>query len=96
MVQKVLWSRATEDVTAMNAESTHEAHSFVCLDCGYGWEQDFEIRHTTDRSGHRGSQYFVKGRPVPSPLRQAVCPACTGRKIRILRPGRVASAQPHD
>jgi len=91
-----LWRRVTEDVTVMNAESTHEAHSFVCLSCGHGWEQDFEVRHTTDPSGNPRSLYFVKGRPVPSPLLHALCPACTGRKIRILRPGRVASARPQD
>ncbi|MCQ4080941.1 hypothetical protein NGB36_10095 [Streptomyces sp. RB6PN25] len=76
----------------VTAQSVHEAYSFVCLRCGFGWEQEYEIRHATNLSGHLCAQYFTDGRRVPSPLTQAKCPSCDGRRIRTLRSGRVTAA----
>lgn len=72
-------------------DSTLEAYAFVCLTCGHGWEEEYEIRHPADVHGLRHTVYFVHGHRVESPLAHARCPSCEGRKIRILRPGRVMS-----
>ncbi|MFG2139713.1 hypothetical protein [Streptomyces sp. NPDC048650] len=76
-----------------NAETGHEAYSLVCLHCGYGWEEEYEIRHVTDLSGQPRAQYFVRGVRVASPLTRADCPACNRGPIRILRPGRVSASR---
>ncbi|TJZ49710.1 hypothetical protein FCH28_24955 [Streptomyces piniterrae] len=74
-------------------ESVHEAYAFVCLHCGHGWEEDYEIRHSVDLAGRRRSDYFVGGLPVASPLSRASCPSCRRGPIRILRSGRVTAAR---
>lgn len=78
-----------------DTETVHEAYSFVCLHCGHGWEEEYEIRHTTDLSGHRRADYFARGVRVASPLTRADCPSCNLGPIRILRPGRVNSTRPY-
>jgi DNA-directed RNA polymerase subunit RPC12/RpoP len=79
----------------MRTEPTHEAHSFVCLRCGHAWEGAYEIRHIRDGSGRLRADYFVRGGlKVPSPLTDNACRVCGGRRIRVLRPGRVRSARP--
>ncbi len=72
-----------------DTETVHEAYAFVCLHCGHGWEEEYEIRHITDLAGQHRAEYFTHGRRVPSPLTRADCPACDRGPIRILRPGRV-------
>ncbi|AXI79136.1 hypothetical protein [Peterkaempfera bronchialis] len=72
-------------------ETAHEAYSFACLSCGYGWEQEYEIEHHTDREGHITCRYRANGVRVPSPLLQPNCPGCGGHTIRIMRAGRVAA-----
>ncbi|MFJ8673627.1 hypothetical protein [Streptomyces sp. NPDC093589] len=76
-------------------ETVHEAYAFVCLHCGHGWEEDYEIRHSTDLSGQRRADYFAHGTRVASPLTRAECPSCDGGPLRILRPGRVDSTRPY-
>ncbi len=78
----------------MNDRGSHEAYSFVCLGCGRGWEQTYEIRHATDVSGRPLTEYHADGVHVPSPLAHPRCPSCTSTQIRILRPGRVDGAKP--
>nr|WP_246213810.1 hypothetical protein [Kitasatospora viridis] len=72
--------------------TVHEAYAFVCLNCGYGWEQGYEIEHHKDRDGHLVIQYRANGVRVPSPLLKPTCPGCGGHTVRIMREGRVASA----
>ncbi|WP_055586819.1 hypothetical protein [Peterkaempfera griseoplana] len=76
-------------VTGGPVETAHEAYSFACLSCGYGWEQDYEIEHHTDRDGHLTCQYRANGVRVPSPLLKPSCPGCGGHTVRIMRAGRV-------
>lgn len=75
-------------------EPVHEAYSFVCLRCGHAWEGSYEIRHSVDDKGRLRADYYEKSLKVPSPLTANKCPTCLGRRIRILRPGRVQSARP--
>lgn len=70
-----------------------EAYSFVCMHCGHGWEQAYEIEHHTDAEGHAFVVYVADGRIVPSPLNRPTCANCGRHRVRILRPGRVASAR---
>ncbi|MFI5571069.1 hypothetical protein ACIA6T_27740 [Streptomyces sp. NPDC051740] len=70
-----------------------EAYSFACMRCGYGWEQSYEIEHHTDADGHDFVMYVADGRIVPSPLNRPTCQNCDGHVVRIMRPGRVASAR---
>lgn len=70
-----------------------EAYAFACMRCGYGWEQAYEIEHHTDADGHQFVLYVADGRIVPSPLNRPTCRNCDGHLVRILRPGRVASAR---
>jgi hypothetical protein len=79
----------------MRTEPLTEAYSFVCLRCGHAWEGTYEIRHVRDGSGRLKAAYFTRGGlQVPSPLADNSCRVCTGRRIRILRAGRVRSARP--
>ncbi|MBL3667591.1 hypothetical protein JL475_16675 [Streptomyces sp. M2CJ-2] len=70
-----------------------ESYSFACMRCGYGWEQSYEIEHHTDTDGHDTVRYVADGRVVPSPLSRPTCRHCDGHVVRIMRPGRVASAR---
>jgi len=78
--------------TTPTRETVHEAYAFACLNCGYGWEQAYEIEHRTDAEGHQVIRYRANGVPVPSPLSSPGCPGCGGSHVRILRAGRVAEA----
>ncbi|WP_371498754.1 hypothetical protein OG871_22335 [Kitasatospora sp. NBC_00374] len=73
-------------------ETVREAYSFACLSCGYGWEQAYDIEHHVAQDGHIVFEYRANGVRVPSPLRQPNCPGCGGHTVRIMREGRVASA----
>ncbi|MBF9071640.1 hypothetical protein [Streptacidiphilus fuscans] len=73
-------------------ETAHEAYSFACLNCGYGWEQAYEIEHAVDVNGRMVYRYRANGVPVPSPLTHPSCPGCGGEHVRIMAAGRVASA----
>jgi len=83
--------RAGTDPAA--AEAVHEAYSFACMSCGFGWEQSYEIAHHTDEHGHVGVVYYAGARRVPSPLTRPSCANCGGHAVRIMRSGRVASAR---
>ncbi|WP_457028693.1 hypothetical protein [Kitasatospora sp. P5_F3] len=74
-------------------ESVREAYSFACLSCGYGWEQGYRIEHHVARDGHTVIEYYANGVRVPSPLLKPTCPGCGGHTVRIMREGRVASAE---
>lgn len=79
----------------MRTEPIREAYSFVCLRCGHAWEGQYDIRHVRDAEGRLCAEYRVKGGVrVSSPLTDNTCRVCGGRRIRILRPGRVLSARP--
>ncbi|KDN79216.1 hypothetical protein [Streptomyces olindensis] len=71
----------------------NESYSFACMRCGYGWEQSYEIEHHTDAAGHEFVLYVADGQVVPSPLSKPTCQNCDGHVVRIMRPGRVASAR---
>ncbi|MEU4115150.1 hypothetical protein AB0F71_11725 [Kitasatospora sp. NPDC028055] len=73
-------------------ETVREAYSFACLRCGYGWEQAYDIEHHVARDGHIVFEYHANGVRVPSPLLKPTCPGCGGHTVRIMREGRVASA----
>ncbi|KOU36388.1 hypothetical protein [Streptomyces sp. WM6378] len=76
------------------AETTaHEAYAFACMRCGYGWEQAYEIEHHTDATGQAFVIYKANGERVPSPLSAPTCLNCGGHVVRIMRAGRVSSAQ---
>ncbi|MFR9673482.1 hypothetical protein [Streptomyces sp. TR06-5] len=78
--------------TAGAGNRTSEAYSFACMNCGYGWEQTYEIEHYAGSDGQEHVTYWADGRRVPSPLTHPTCPNCEGHKLRIMRSGRVATA----
>ncbi|MFC9282209.1 hypothetical protein [Streptomyces collinus] len=80
----------------MDTKHVRRAYSFVCLDCGHGWESTYDIDVTVDDRGQVIATYHLGDKLVPSPLQAPRCPDCEGRKIRIMRPGRVASARLHE
>jgi len=71
----------------------HEAYAFVCLTCGHGWEQSYDIEHHIDGKGREFVVYVVDGTHVPSPLTRPGCTGCGSRVVRVLGAGRVSSAQ---
>ncbi|MFH9130336.1 hypothetical protein ACH4KC_09995 [Streptomyces griseoaurantiacus] len=75
------------------ADVVHESYSFACMRCGHGWEQSFEIEHHFDAEGTAFVTYVANGTVVPSPLSRPSCQNCGGHVLRIMRPGRVSSAQ---
>ncbi|MEY9962999.1 hypothetical protein ABIA33_001025 [Streptacidiphilus sp. MAP12-16] len=72
--------------------AVHEAYAFACLNCGFGWEQEYEIEHRADTKGVLNTVYRANGVPVPSPLTKPACPGCGGSHVRIMRAGRIAEA----
>jgi hypothetical protein len=78
--------------TGATGSTTNEAYSFACMNCGYGWEQTYEIEHRTGADGKTMITYWSDGRRVPSPLSHPTCVNCEGHKLRIMRSGRVATA----
>ncbi|MFC8141501.1 hypothetical protein ACFUKV_07000 [Streptomyces paradoxus] len=82
--------------TGLRAGATavvNESYSFACMRCGHGWEQSYEIEHHTDAAGHEFVLYVADGKVVPSPLSKPECHNCDSHIVRIMRPGRVASAR---
>jgi predicted RNA-binding Zn-ribbon protein involved in translation (DUF1610 family) len=84
-------SRTTDDIGPV----THEAYAFACMNCGFGWEQAYEIGHQVDRQGLVHARYRANGVPVPSPLTRPSCPGCGGEHVRVMRAGRVAQTIAH-
>jgi hypothetical protein len=72
-----------------------EAYAFACLNCGFGWEQAYEIGHLMGVDGRLRTVYRANGVPVPSPLTKPSCPGCGGEHVRIMRAGRVAETVAH-
>ncbi|MFG2985291.1 hypothetical protein ACGFYQ_29190 [Streptomyces sp. NPDC048258] len=72
-------------------QTVHEAYSFACMRCGYGWEQAYAIEHHVDGMGQPFIMYTVKGERVPSPLSNPTCLNCGGHVVRIMRAGQVSS-----
>ena len=70
--------------------SVAEAYAFVCMNCGYGWEQAFEIERHVDGLGRPFVTYLADGVRVPSPLTSPTCGNCEGHRVRIMRAGQVA------
>ncbi|MFD3500760.1 hypothetical protein ACFWWT_18360 [Streptomyces sp. NPDC058676] len=82
--------------TGLRAGATavvHESYSFACMRCGHGWEQSYEIEHHVDADDHEFVLYVANGQVVPSPLSRPTCTNCDNHVVRIMRPGRVASAR---
>lgn len=77
------------DKTDGIGETAHEAYGFVCMNCGYGWEQTYEIRHHTSQDGAPAVTYYTDGKRVQSPLKHPLCVNCGGTKLRIMQSGRV-------
>ncbi|MEV0641087.1 hypothetical protein AB0I77_40440 [Streptomyces sp. NPDC050619] len=84
---------ARTDLRAGATAVVNESYSFACMRCGHGWEQSYEIEHHVDADGREFVMYVVNGQVVPSPLSRPSCANCDHRVVRIMRPGRVASAQ---
>ncbi|MFE5810640.1 hypothetical protein [Streptomyces sp. NPDC056491] len=78
-------------VTASDVHTVHEAYSFACMKCGYGWEQAYAIEHHVDGRGEPFIMYKVDGERVPSPLSNPTCLNCGGHVVRIMRAGQVSS-----
>ncbi|MEU6344757.1 hypothetical protein ABZ883_27830 [Streptomyces sp. NPDC046977] len=70
--------------------TVREAYAFVCISCGRGWEQAYEIEHHVDAQGRELVWYMVEGKRVPSPLTRPTCVECEGHKVRIMRAGQVS------
>ncbi|MFI1094652.1 hypothetical protein [Streptomyces sp. NPDC020917] len=75
-----------------NGQTVAEAYSFACMNCGYCWEQAYEIQHHTDAGGHPYVTYRADGIEVPSPLTRPTCANCDGHRVRIMRSGQVSDA----
>jgi hypothetical protein len=71
-------------------DTAHEAYGFVCMNCGHGWEQTYEIRHHLSRDGQPTVTYYTDGKRVQSPLTHPLCVNCGGNKLRIMQSGRIA------
>ncbi|MFJ4781113.1 hypothetical protein [Streptomyces sp. NPDC088762] len=76
---------------AADVQTVHEAYSFACMRCGYGWEQAYAIEHHVDGKGQPFIMYTVNGERVPSPLSNPTCLNCGGHVVRIMRAGQVSS-----
>ncbi|MFD3545206.1 hypothetical protein ACFWUW_06220 [Streptomyces sp. NPDC058655] len=76
---------------AAAAQTVHEAYSFACMRCGYGWEQAYAIEHHVDGTGQPFILYKADGERVPSPLSNPTCMNCGGHVVRIMRAGQVSS-----
>lgn len=77
----------------MATEHVRRSYSFACLNCGHGWEDTYDIDVSVNEHARITADYHLAGQHVPSPLQSPRCPACEGRRIRIMRPGRVNSAR---
>ncbi|GAA2615726.1 hypothetical protein [Streptomyces tubercidicus] len=70
--------------------AAHEAYSFACMRCGYGWEQAYEIVHEVDGKGELHVVYYADGERVRSPLTCPTCVNCGSDVVRIMRSGQVS------
>ncbi|MFE9022323.1 hypothetical protein ACFYNL_27695 [Streptomyces sp. NPDC007808] len=89
-------SEIAQQTTGLRSAATavvHESYSFACMRCGHGWEQSYEIEHHIDGDGHEFVMYVADGQVVPSPLSRPTCQNCDGHVVRIMRAGKVSSAQ---
>ncbi|MEU6252740.1 hypothetical protein [Streptomyces sp. NPDC047043] len=72
---------------AADPRSVPETYGFACADCGHVWTATFLLMFFTDpldASGLTTQEYVDEaGRAVRSPLTEAVCPKCGGRKVRV-------------
>jgi hypothetical protein len=82
---------AAPEATRRESKIVHEAYSFACLNCGFGWEQAYEIEHQLDLQGRTVHVYRANGVRVASPLTRPTCPGCGGHLVRIMRAGNVAA-----
>ncbi|MFD9003382.1 hypothetical protein ACFV0T_20795 [Streptomyces sp. NPDC059582] len=68
-----------------------ETFAFACGDCGHVWEAVFRVMfftNPTDAAGLTTQEYVDEhGRAVRTPLSEAVCPDCGGRRVRVTSPG---------
>ncbi|MET7488355.1 hypothetical protein [Streptomyces sp. NPDC005538] len=77
----------------MNAEprAVPETFAFTCGDCGHSWEATFQVMfftNPTDAFGLTTQEYVdEEGRALRSPLADAICPECGGRRVRVLAAG---------
>ncbi|MEU3721755.1 hypothetical protein [Streptomyces sp. NPDC031705] len=76
---------------ASGVQTVHEAYSFACMKCGFGWEQSYAIEHHVDGRGEPFIMYTVNGERVPSPLSNPTCLNCGGHVVRIMRAGQVST-----
>ncbi|MGW6709528.1 hypothetical protein ACWGDE_32215 [Streptomyces sp. NPDC054956] len=74
-------------------EAVHESYAFTCLDCGNGWETQYDVHHYIDGTGVQRTLCTVDGDRVPSPLTRPECAACGSHVVRILRAGTVSHAR---
>jgi hypothetical protein len=67
--------------------SVTESFAFACARCGHAWQATFRLMFFTDPTDPTGltTQEYVDeaGRAIRSPLADAVCPVCGGRRVRI-------------
>ncbi|MFJ1867940.1 hypothetical protein ACIOD1_25335 [Streptomyces sp. NPDC088097] len=84
---------AAAALSAPPLQIVHEAYSFACMKCGYGWEQAYAIEHHVDGKGQPFIMYMAQGERVPSPLSNPTCLNCGGHVVRIMRAGQVSSVQ---
>jgi hypothetical protein len=78
-------------MTAQPPRSVPETFAFACGDCGHTWEATFQVMFFTDpmdASGLTTQEYVDEaGRAMRSPLADAICPKCGGRKVHVLEAG---------
>ncbi|MEU6064001.1 MULTISPECIES: hypothetical protein [Streptomyces] len=72
-----------------------ETFVFTCRDCGYVWQAVFQVVFFTDPTSLDTQEYVDEaGRPVRSPLADAVCPFCHGRHVHVTTPELAGRAEP--
>jgi hypothetical protein len=64
-----------------------ETFVFACRDCRYVWQAVFQVVFFTDPTSLDTYEYVDEaGRPVRSPLTDAVCPLCRGWNVQVTTP----------
>ena len=80
-------SAITEVRTEVSAPR-HEAYSFICLDCGRSWEQEYDVSRYVDGAGvSRVRCTSPDGKLIRSPLTHPYCPSCESTVLRVLPAG---------
>ncbi|MFE0515784.1 hypothetical protein [Streptomyces sp. NPDC058964] len=70
-----------------------ETFVFACADCGHVWQAVFQVVFFTDPTSLDTQEYVDEaGRAVRSPLSDAVCPRCGGRRVEVTTPERAGRA----